>query len=324
MADPRHTPVIVGAARTPIGRFLGGLARCRRRSSGAIAIRAAIERAGIDPAEIDDVILGNVVSAGLGQAPARQAAIRGGVPEIGRRHGGQPRLRLRAPGRHARGPGDPRRRCARHGGRRDGVHVQRAVLPARLPGRRQVRQPAARGRPDPRRALVRLRRMPHGRPRGVHGVEGGDQPGGGGRFALESHRKAIAAIDAGKFQDGDRARSRSRAGKGRRSCDTDEPPRRDTSLEALAKLQPAFPSDMPPEVDDPVVTAGNAPGLNDGAAALVVDEPGVRARRTGCRSWRGSTRTRRARSRRGSSSSRPSARCGASWRRKARRSATTT
>lgn len=81
MADAARTPVIVGAARTPIGRFLGGLAPLSAPELGGIAIRAAIERAGIDPAEIDDVILGNVVSAGLGQAPARQAAIRGGVPE---------------------------------------------------------------------------------------------------------------------------------------------------------------------------------------------------------------------------------------------------
>ena len=81
MTDPRRTAVIVSGARTPIGRFLGGLSTLRAPELGGIAIRAAIDRSGIDSANIDDVILGNVVSAGLGQAPARQAAIRGGVPE---------------------------------------------------------------------------------------------------------------------------------------------------------------------------------------------------------------------------------------------------
>src|SRR5690625_6747226 len=81
MTDPKRTPVIVGAARTPIGRFLGGLSSLPATELGGIAIRAALERSGVDPNEIGDVILGNVVSAGLGQAPARQAAIAGGVPE---------------------------------------------------------------------------------------------------------------------------------------------------------------------------------------------------------------------------------------------------
>ncbi|NIP83755.1 MAG: acetyl-CoA C-acyltransferase, partial [Gemmatimonadetes bacterium] len=81
MSDPARTAVIVSAARTPIGRFLGGLSPLSATELGARAIRAAIDRAGIDAAELGDVILGNVVSAGLGQAPARQAAIGGGVPE---------------------------------------------------------------------------------------------------------------------------------------------------------------------------------------------------------------------------------------------------
>ena len=72
--------VIVSGARTPIGRFLGGLSPLAAPDLGATAIRAAIERAGIDPANIDEVIMGNVVQAGVGQAPARQAMIRAGVP----------------------------------------------------------------------------------------------------------------------------------------------------------------------------------------------------------------------------------------------------
>ena len=75
-----RTPVIVSAARTPIGRFLGGLAPLSAPELGAIAIRAAVERAGIDAGDLQEVIMGNVVQGGVGQAPARQAAIKAGVP----------------------------------------------------------------------------------------------------------------------------------------------------------------------------------------------------------------------------------------------------
>jgi acetyl-CoA C-acetyltransferase len=75
-----NTPVIVSAARTPIGRFLGGLAPLTAPELGAVAIRAAVERAGIDAAEVGEVIVGNVLQGGVGQAPARQAAIKAGVP----------------------------------------------------------------------------------------------------------------------------------------------------------------------------------------------------------------------------------------------------
>src|SRR5690606_20580043 len=88
-------------------------------------------------------------------------------------------------------------------------------------------------------------------------------------FALSSHRKAVAAQDAGKFQ-AEIVPVEVPGRRGTTVVDADEPPRRDTSMEALAKLPPAFRNDMPPEVETPVVTAGNAPGLNDGAAALVV------------------------------------------------------
>jgi acetyl-CoA C-acetyltransferase len=88
-------------------------------------------------------------------------------------------------------------------------------------------------------------------------------------FALESHRRAIAAIDGGCFRE-EIAPVSIEGRKGTTVVDTDEPPRRDSSAEAMAKLKPAFVKDAPSEVTNPVVTAGNAPGLNDGAAALVV------------------------------------------------------
>src|SRR5512138_429835 len=77
-----RTPVIVSAARTPIGRFLGGLAPLTAPELGAIAIREAIKRGRIDPAQVGEVIMGNVLQGGVGQAPARQAAIKAGVPGI--------------------------------------------------------------------------------------------------------------------------------------------------------------------------------------------------------------------------------------------------
>ena len=81
MGDKATTPVILGGGRTPIGRFLGGLSSLAAPELGGVAIRAAIERSGIAPESVDEVIMGNVVVAGEGQAPARQAAISGGVPE---------------------------------------------------------------------------------------------------------------------------------------------------------------------------------------------------------------------------------------------------
>src|SRR5262245_58419927 len=81
MSDPRRTAVIVSGARTPIGRFMGGLSSLPAPELGAIAIRAALERSKIERSDINDVLLGCVLTGGLGQAPARQAALRGGVPD---------------------------------------------------------------------------------------------------------------------------------------------------------------------------------------------------------------------------------------------------
>jgi acetyl-CoA C-acetyltransferase len=78
--DSKREPVIVSAARTPVGRLLGALATVPVQTLGGVAIKAACERAGIDPATIDEVIMGEVVAAGVGQAPARQALLKGGLP----------------------------------------------------------------------------------------------------------------------------------------------------------------------------------------------------------------------------------------------------
>lgn len=269
MSDPARTPVIVAAARTPIGRFLGGLGSLPATDLGGRAIRAVLDRADFDPTDIGDVYLGNVVSGGLGQAPARQAALAGGVPD-------------------SVGAMAISRVCG------SGLQAVMSAAQAIKAGDEQV-------------MVAGGMESMSGAPYYVFGMRGGVKFGNqqlvdglihdglwcafgqchmGGhaeytadkagitreeadQFALESHQKAIAAQDAGKF-DEEIVPVEISTRKGTTTVDTDESPRRDTSLEALAKLKPAFTRDMPDHITDPVVTAGNAPGLNDGAAALVV------------------------------------------------------
>lgn len=269
MADPRHTAVIVGASRTPIGRFLGGLSSLSAPDLGGIAIRAAVERAGIDPAEVGDVVLGNVVSAGLGQAPARQAAMRGGLPEgvgamaVSRVCGsGLQAVMLAAQAIRA---GDAQVMVA-------GGMESMSNVPYYLRG---YRDGVKLGNQELVDGLVHdglwcaFEQCHMGGHAEYTAWKAGITREEADRFSLESHQKAIAAIDAGKFKD-EIVPVEIAGRKGTTVVDTDEPPRRDSSLEALARLQPAFRKDMPQEVTAPVVTAGNSPGLNDGAAAVVV------------------------------------------------------
>jgi acetyl-CoA C-acetyltransferase len=269
MADASRIPVIVGAARTAIGRFMGGLSSVPATELGGVAIAAALERSGVDARDIDDVILGNVVSAGLGQAPARQAALRGGVPETV-------------------GAMAVSRVC--------GSGLQAVMLAAQAIRAGDARVMVAGGMESMSNAPYYLRGYRQGVKFGDQTlVDGLIQDGlwcsfgechmGGhaeytawkagisredaDRFALESHASAVAAQDAGRF----RAEIVPVEVKGRRGVErveADESPRRDTSMEALGRLTPAFLRDLPAEVSHPVVTAGNAPGLNDGGAALVL------------------------------------------------------
>ena len=275
MEGSDRTPVIVSAARTPVGRFLGGLAPLRAPELGAVAIRAAIARAGIDVSVIDDVILGNVLQGGVGQAPARQAAIAAGIP------GTVPALTVNMV-------------C--------GSGLKAVMLAAQSIRAGDVSAVVAGGMESMSNAPFYAYGL-----RG--GVKFGDQTladglikdglwcsfcdvhmGGHAEytakkagitreqqdlFALESHRKAIAAMDAGRFSD-EIAPVEIPGKKGSTVINTDESPRRDTSLEQLAKLRPAFPNDAPKSMSasELTVTAGNAPGLNDGGAALVVTSLG--------------------------------------------------
>jgi acetyl-CoA C-acetyltransferase len=263
VTKPELTPVIIAATRTPIGKYLGGLSPLPATKLGAIAIAEAVKRAGIDAAQVDEVIMGHVVQGGAGQAPARQAAIHGGIP------GEVPALTIN-------------KVC--------GSGLKAVMLAAQSIRAGDSQVVVAGG----------MESMSNG-PHYLYGIRGGIKYGDQNlvdavqrdglwcsfgdcamgvhaeytarkaevtredqdQFALESHQKAVAAIEASRFA----AEIVPVEVPGRRGAvtivDTDECPRAGTSLEALGKLRPAFEKDGS-------VTAGNAPGLNDGASATVV------------------------------------------------------
>ncbi|KAB8143026.1 thiolase family protein [Chloroflexia bacterium SDU3-3] len=265
--------VIVSAARTPIGKFQGAYKDMSATALGGHAVRAAVARAGVDAALVDECIMGNVVSAGLGQAPARQAALAGGLPDSVSTMGVS-------------------KVC---GSGLKAVMLATALIRA---GDAQV---AVAG------GMENMSRGPYLLPQGRSGYRLGhgeilDATVHDGlwcsfenhhmglsaewiasaqdvsreaqdAYAFESHRRAIAAQDAGLFND-EIAPVEIALGRGKTATvSADEPPRRDTSMEALAKLRPSFTSDG-------TVTAGNAPGITDGAAALVLMS-GAKARDLG-------------------------------------------
>src|SRR5690348_5810943 len=258
-----ETPVILSAVRTPIGKFQGGLAGFPAMDLGGKIVAEAIRRAGIDAKEVDEAILGNVVQAGLGQNPARQAALKGGL---------DPRVAamtinkvcgsgLKAVALAAQGIATGNSNIVVAGGMES-----MSNCPYLVPGARQ-------GLRLGDKTLVDS--MVHD---GLWDVYEDFHMGMTAelvaekyqvsrerqdRFALESHRRAVAAIKSGKLEDQivpvcvpDK--------KGEMlEFSVDESPREDTSFERLARLKPAF-------KQGGTVTAGNAPGTNDGAAATVV------------------------------------------------------
>jgi acetyl-CoA C-acetyltransferase len=269
MSKQEVTPVIVAAVRLPTGRFLGTLSPLSAPQLGARAIRAAVERSGIDPHELDEVIMGNVVQAGVGQAPARQAAIHGGVPDtvpavtINKVCGsGLKAVMLAAQAIRA---GDGRAYVA-------GGMESMSNAPYLLRGYREGVKFGDRTLVD---GLINdgLWCSFGGCHMGGHAEYTAAKAGIGreeqDRFALASHQKAIRAIDAGEFA-AELVPVEVPGRKGSTVLEVDETPRRDTSYEKLASLRPAFPDDAPDDIEELTVTAGNAPGLNDGAAATVV------------------------------------------------------
>jgi acetyl-CoA C-acetyltransferase len=269
MSDPSRTAVIVSAARTPIGRFLGGLGTLRASDLGAVAIRAAVARSGVDSGEIDDVIMGHVVAAGAGQAPARQAAMAAGIPEgvgamaVSRVCGsGLQAVMLAAQAVRA---GDARLLVA-------GGMESMSSVPYYLFG---YRAGVKFGNQELVDGVIHdglwcaFGHCHMGGHAEYTAHKAGITRAEADEFSLQSHQKAVAAQEAGRF-DAELAPVEISTRKGTTVVDRDEPPRADTTMEALGRLKPAFTSDMPKHVTDPVVTAGNAPGLNDGAAAVVV------------------------------------------------------
>ncbi|MEE8267775.1 MAG: acetyl-CoA C-acetyltransferase [Gemmatimonadales bacterium] len=256
------TPVILSAVRTPVGRYLGGLSSFSAPALGALVIREAVARAGIDGDAIDEVIMGHVLQGGAGQASARQAMIHGGVP------GRVPALTIN-------------KVC--------GSGLKAVMLAAQA-----IR--AA----DADCLVTGGMEVMSASPHYLFGMRGGIKAGNQtmvdgmihdglwdsfgdnhmgeyaeytaekaaitrqqqDEFALGSHQKAVAAMAAGKFSK-EIVPVEVKTRKGTTVVAQDEGPREGSSLEALAKLRPAFQKDG-------TVTAGNAPGLNDGASALVV------------------------------------------------------
>jgi acetyl-CoA C-acetyltransferase len=256
-------PVIVSAARTPVGKFTGALASLPATRLGALAVREAVKRAGIDATQIDEVLLGQVVTAGAGQAPARQATIAAGLPDsvgavtLNKVCGSGLEAVMLAASQIKAGDGD-----IYVAGGMESMSNAPYLLPEERSGHKY-------GHTQVLDALQLdgLWCALENQSMGLAAEFIADQfevtREQMDEFAYHSHRKALAAIDGGKFKN-EIVPVEIKDAKGRVTVvDTDEGPRRDTSLETLAKLKPAFKSDGR-------VTAGNAPGMNDGAAALVV------------------------------------------------------
>jgi acetyl-CoA C-acetyltransferase len=255
--------VILSAVRVPTGKFLGSLKGFSAPALGAMVVREAVARAGVPPELVDEVILGNVVSAGLGQAPARQAALHGGLP---------PKVAALTINKVC------------------GSGLKAVMLAAQAIANGDAEVVVAGGMESMSNCPYLLTRVREGMRLGhgeavdsmiwdglwdpyedyhmgctgeivaeKYGVTRQEQDA----YALESHRKAVAAIRAGRFRD-EIVPVPLPAKRGAPVLyAVDEGPREETSLEALAKLKPAF-------KEGGTVTAGNAPGVNDGAAALVV------------------------------------------------------
>ena len=256
------TPVILSAVRTPIGRYLGGLSSFTAPQLGALVIREAVRRAGVDPNTIDDVIMGQVVQGGSGQAPARQAMIQAGLPgtvpalTINKVCGSGLKAVMLAS--QAIRAGDAE--CVVAGGQEAMSSAPHYVYGMRT-GIKAGNQTMVDGMIHD--GLWDSFGCCHMGEYAEYtaekaGVSRSDQDA----FAYESHRKAVAAQEAGEFKD--EILPVQVPGKGGpTTVSADEGPRKDTSPDALAKLKPAFKKDGS-------VTAGNAPGLNDGSSALVV------------------------------------------------------
>jgi len=273
MAD--RDAYIVSACRTAIGEFLGGLSSIPAPELGAVVIREGVSRAGIQPADVEEVLMGNVVQAGVGQAPARQAAIKAGIPNtvgattVNKVCGSGLKAVMLAAQAIKAGDMDiivaggmesmsnapyylPKARVGYRLG--NGELVDGVILDGLWDSFNNFHMGSA--------AELIARKF---------NVTREEQD----RFSVESHQKAVRAQKEGKFKEEIvPVLVRQRKGEPKCFC-VDERPRADSTLESLAKLRPAFEKEG-------TVTAANAPGLNDGASAVVVMS-GAAVKRTGAR-----------------------------------------
>jgi len=256
-------PVIISAVRTPVGKFLGALKSFKATHLGAMVVREAVRRARVKPEDVDEVIMGCVIQAGLGQNPARQAALRGGLSSsvsavtVNKVCGsGLKAVMMAAQGIQL---GDTEIVVA-------GGMESMSNAPYLIP---QAREGYRLGDGTLVDSMINdgLWCSFDNQHMGCTGevvselyhVSREEQD----EYSLYSHRKASAAIKAGKFKDEILPIEIAQKKGPPKVFDTDEPIREDTSLESLAKLKPAF-------KEGGTVTAGNAPGVNDGASAVVV------------------------------------------------------
>jgi acetyl-CoA C-acetyltransferase len=267
-----RSSVIVSAVRTPTGKFLGGLKSFTAPQLGALVVKEAVRRAGLDPNDIDEVIMGNVVSAGLGQAPARQAAIHAGLPPkvgaltINKVCGsGLKAVMLAAQGIAAgdtdivvAGGMESMSNCphllrsAREGLRMGNGTLIDSMIHDGLWDAYSDFHMGCTGEIVAEKYKVTRKEQDE--------------------FAVNSHKRALAAIASGAFKE-EILKVEIAQKKGPAVVvEHDESPRADTSLESLGKLKPAF-------KENGTVTAGNAPGVNDGASALVVMADAIAAER---------------------------------------------
>ncbi len=266
----RREVLIVGGARTPIGKFQGTLANTPAPELGAVVVRAAVERARIQSDLIDEVIGGNVVGAGLGQAPARQAALKAGLKDtinatqIGKVCGSGLKAAMLGSAMIRAGDADVIVAGGMENMNRAPYLLTNARFGYRLNNGEMIDAVVHDG------LWCAFENWHMGRAAEFIARECGITRAMQDEFSYQSHQKAIAAIQAGKFKN-EIAAVPLATKKGTVLFDTDETPRADTTLDALAKLKPAF-------EEGGSVTAGNAPPFSDGAAAVVLVGEEIAAR----------------------------------------------
>ena len=253
--------VIASACRTPVGAFNGALSSVTAHALGEVVLRASLERAGVEPGDVDEVVLGQILTAGQGQNPARQAAINAGIPSDKTAYGINQvcgsGLRSVALGYQAILCGDAGIVIA--GGQESMSLAPHTML---------LRNPTRMGDAAMIDTMIKdgLSEAFYGYHMGITAeniaekwqITRDEQD----RFALGSQQKAAAAIGDSRFSD-EIVPVTIKGRKGDIVVDADEHPKRDTTAESLAKIRPAFKKDG-------TVTAGNASGINDGAAAVLL------------------------------------------------------